>query len=97
MKMIHSTLDNDLSRIFLSGPRLLSSSSCLCSLSSSFFSLSSTSLSFAAVSTGLAAPKMDEALVLGLGAAAGEVPPPPLLPSSSLGTLRGFRFSLGLC
>lgn len=71
-----------------SGPLFLSSSSCLCSLSCSFLSLSSTSLSLAAVSTGLAPPKMD--------AARPDETIGPLLCSSSLGTLRGFRFSLGL-
>lgn len=90
-----------LSRIFRSDPQPLSSSSCFCSLSSCFFSLSSTSLSLAAVSTGLAAPKIDDALPPEVGAGAEKLPvpplPPPLLLSSSLGTLRGLRFNFGLC
>lgn len=67
---------------------LLSSSSWRCSFSCSFCSRSSTSRSLAAVSTGLAPPKM-EAARLDWGAGAAEV-------SSSLGALRGFRFSFGL-
>lgn len=68
---------------------LLSSSSCRCSFSCSFCSRSSTSRSRAAVSTGLAPPKMEAAR---LDCAAGAT-----AASSSLGALRGFRFSFGLC
>lgn len=71
-----------------SGPLPLSSSSCLCSLSCSFFSLSSTSRSLDAVSTGLAPPKMEADRL--------EVAEGALLWFSSFGTLRGFRFNLGL-
>lgn len=71
-----------------SGPLPLSSSSCLCNLSCSFFSLSSTSRSLAAVSTGLAPPKMEADRL--------EVVEWVLVWSSSFGTLRGFRFNLGL-
>lgn len=71
-----------------SGPLPLSSSSCLCSLSCSFFSRSSTSRSLEAVSTGLAPPKIEADRLEAVEGA-------PLW-SSSFGTLRGFRFNLGL-